>query len=254
MSPKVNRISIVLILGLAFTAYFGCSKVFHLSRTENQNYRISENLDIAEDSSLEEMVAPYKAELSAEMDDTIGQVLNTLTKKQPESDLGNWVTDVILDYTEQQTGKKYDFSIANYGGLRIPALTGGPITVGKIFELMPFDNMIVILHANGEVVRMLFNKMAERGGWPISRGVNYQIKEGVAENILINGHPLDDKTIYHVVMPDFIANGGDNCFFLENEKRTNPQILFRDALIQSVRTLTKAGKEVTSKIENRVRL
>jgi 2',3'-cyclic-nucleotide 2'-phosphodiesterase (5'-nucleotidase family) len=53
---------------------------------------------------------------------------------------------------EQKFGKKVDAAFINYGGIR-SYIAKGEITVGKIYELMPFDNLIVLQDLKGAVFK-----------------------------------------------------------------------------------------------------
>ncbi|MBL0145080.1 MAG: 5'-nucleotidase C-terminal domain-containing protein [Chitinophagaceae bacterium] len=44
----------------------------------------------------------------------------------------------------------------NYGGIRLPAIPAGNITRGKIFELAPFDNIIVLQKISGKTFQAFF--------------------------------------------------------------------------------------------------
>lgn len=71
-----------------------------------------------------------------------------------------------------------DFAVFNTGGLRRP-LPLGNITRGDVFELMPFENELVILTMNGEAVKKLVNFIATKGGAPVS-GLRLRIQDSVA--------------------------------------------------------------------------
>ena len=64
--------------------------------------------------------------------------------------------------TERLLGEPVDFAVINYGGMRIPAIPKGPITRGKIFELMPFDNLLVVVRLDVSILTQFINHMAAR--------------------------------------------------------------------------------------------
>jgi len=139
----------------------------------------------------------------------------------------------------------------NQGGIR-SYIPKGNITVGKIFELMPFDNLVVLQDVKGSVLQEFLDKTAGEGGWPVSTGITMSIKEKKAVQVLIGGKPLDANATYTIANSDYVANGGSDCEMLRKIPKMDKGYLFRDALLEYVAELTKQGKPVESKIENRV--
>jgi 2',3'-cyclic-nucleotide 2'-phosphodiesterase (5'-nucleotidase family) len=99
-----------------------------------------------------------------------------------------------------------DFAVQNYGGIRLPAIPKGDISVGKIYELMPFDNVMYIMELEGSIVQMFFDRMAESGGWPVSRNVYFEISYGKAKNIQIKGVPLAKSNNTGALIRDMIIS------------------------------------------------
>ena len=52
-----------------------------------------------------------------------------------------------------------DFVVLNYGGLRIQSMAAGPITMSKVYELMPFDNTLVVVDLLGSELNDLFYEL-----------------------------------------------------------------------------------------------
>ncbi|RLD20855.1 MAG: hypothetical protein DRI69_05485 [Bacteroidetes bacterium] len=228
----------------------GCSRTTHVASVEVTHSSISE---MDEDARINDMIEPYKEVMDAEMDVVIGVCAKTLEKGRPESTMGNWVADLLVERTSAKYGQTIDFAIQNQGGLRINALGAGEVTIGKLYELMPFDNMIVVLHMRGDSLMRLFDHMARSQGWPISSEVRYTISGDKATDVHIHGESLQSDHIYKFGLPDYIANGGDRCTFLANaDKRVDLDYLVRDAIIDHVRILTREGREMVSKEDGRV--
>src|SRR5690606_17080949 len=81
----------------------------------------------------------------------------------------------------------------------------------------------------------LLNRIAEKGGWPVSKSLSFTIQDEKARDVLINGKPIDPSKTYNIATNDYIANGGDNCDFLIDAPRTSTGLLVRDVLIQNLR-------------------
>lgn len=238
----------IRLLNPLFVFYFaivfsGCKTVQHLATAENEYLTIEDSISIV-DHPLELMVTDYRIELEAEMNEVIGINAENLVKGKVNSSMGNFVSDLLLSEAENNTGLEVDFAIQNYGGLRIRELPKGEITKGKLFELMPFDNLLVVVEMSGQDVISLCNRIAEYGGWPVSEGITFGIENEVADHIMIQGMPLDNNKKYHVAMPDYVANGGDSCPFMIGLPQIDTGIFIRHILISGVEQITAQGKQV----------
>ncbi len=202
------------------------------------------------DTTVLTMLAPYSDSIHKTMNTVIGFSTRGLSKKQPESELGNFMADCMRLMAEKRFGKKVDAAFINYGGIR-SYIPKGEITVGKIYELMPFDNLIVIQEVKGSIFKQFLLKVADRGGWPLS-GLTMKIKEKKPEQIFIDGKPIEDDAIYIIANSDYIANGGDDCEMLKALPQLNNGYLLRDALIEFIQQITKQGKPIDWKLEGRV--
>jgi len=213
-----------------------------------EDYKIDNQLKV--DSSIIKMLKPYKDSIQHSMYTVIGFSLKGLTKKQPESALGNFMADGMKAMAEKKFNKKIDIAFVNYGGIR-SYLPKGDITTGMIYELMPFDNLIVLQEVKGDILQQYLDKMAARDGWPVS-GLQMGIKDKKAVNILIGNQPFSKTTTYLVANSDYIANGGDGCDMLRGIEQININYLFRDALIEYVLSMTRQGKSIDTLTENRI--
>lgn len=213
------------------------------------NYKI--NTQPSVDNDYSRMLTPYKDSLNKSMNEVVGFSVNGLSKKQPESVLGNFMTDAMKAMAEKKFNKKIDAAFINYGGIR-SYIPKGEITVGKIFELMPFDNLIVLQELKGNVLKEFLQHCCAKGGFPVSYGITYSFKENKLADAFVNGKQIDDNATYTIANSDYIANGGDNCEMLKKLAKQNINYLMRDALIEYAKQLTFEGKTIDSKIENRV--
>ena len=169
-----------------------------------------------------------------------------LEKGTPESTLGDFVSDACLSEANKiyypADGKPADFIFLNNGGLR-KSLPKGNVTLGDVFELMPFENQLVVLTINGKLVKKIFNFIASKDGAPVS-GVRFQIKDHEAVNITINSEPLDSTKTYKAITSDYLANGGDSYDFLVDIKQESTNLKVRDAISQNLTQLGKQGKKL----------
>jgi 2',3'-cyclic-nucleotide 2'-phosphodiesterase (5'-nucleotidase family) len=240
-----------LLLFLSFIAATACSP--NLTRFSTQTDVIEVDRDVKPDAEYQQIIAPYKSELDAEMNVVIGRAAKTLTKQKVESTLGNFVADLIQEKASEAWGKAVDMSAVTIGGLRVP-INEGEITVGNVFELMPFENEIWILELDEKQSRQLFEYLAEVQNIAISNSVAV-VEEDKLEKFYINGYAFDPKRTYTLAISDYLANGGDSMFFLKDAKRVAKlELKYRDAILDYIRELNMEGQPVDANIEGRVKL
>ncbi len=236
--------SIILCTFLLFTIACSSSKQ-HISDVNVEYVRASEIYDHEGPSKIQEMIIPYKTEMESEMGLILGYLPEDLIKDRPNSNMGNWFADALLEMSNKYDNQNVDIAIQNYGGLRIPFLAKGEITKGNIYELMPFDNKLIVLDLNATLLQRLLDEIANSGGWPISQGLNFKIDNGKAVAIKFNEMDLDINKTYRVAMPDYIANGGGDCDFLIEIEQKHSGTYIRDVIIEYLSDLKNQNREIT---------
>jgi 2',3'-cyclic-nucleotide 2'-phosphodiesterase (5'-nucleotidase family) len=202
------------------------------------------------DTGLQSMLLPYRDSVDKAMGKVIGFTSAALKKQPLESELGNFMADCMRIMATRRFNKTVDAAFVNYGGIRAD-LPQGQITLRNIYELMPFDNLVVLQSLKGSLLHRFLDHIASKGGWPVS-GITMGIQNKQAIHIMINGKPLDENGTYLVANSDYVANGGDDCEMLKPVPQINMGYLYRDALINYIRELAAVNKPVQSAIENRV--
>ena len=238
-----------LLLIFILSLFAGC-KTWHDTAFQTKLYPIEDTIQPA--SAIDSLIFPYKKQLDTKMNTIIGQSAMVMEKGKPESLLGNWFADVMYEKAKERFNDSLDFAFQNFGGIRIPSLPKGNINIGKIYELMPFENYLVVIELDSATVQSLCDMIAARNGAPVSRHIRFGIANKKAVDIQINGAPLRNNRTYKVVLNNYIANGGDKCDFLKDKKRTELDILLRDAIIEYIKEKTAAGKQIQSKLNNRI--
>ncbi|MBM3922663.1 MAG: hypothetical protein FJ340_05590 [Sphingomonadales bacterium] len=236
----------ILVLLAAFAS---CRTVYFPSKAEYSSQRITKDLSI--DSSLYRIVRPYGDSVEKSMNTIIGTVRQTLEKEQPEGTLGNFMADAYLTMGAQQFDKPIDAAFVNFGGIRLQQLPAGPLTIGKIFELMPFDNVLVLQQLSGTQLQSFLDLVAARGGWPVS-GIRFSIRNKKAVDIFIRDRPLQPVAQYWILNSDFVASGGDNAEMLKSLPQLSTGYLARKALIDYVALQTRQQGFVGAQLEKRV--
>ncbi len=199
--------------------FLACSPEYKLQSYSDKLIEVEAELD----SSILSIINPYQIEIEDQMNEVLTYTKNNLTKGKPQSTIGNFVTDLCLDYADA------DICIMNNGGLRTN-IDKGPISRGKIYELMPFENELVILELNKNDYMGLLQYIVQRGGEPFS-GIKITIdnKGQIISNSWPVNFELGEKV--KVLTSDYLANGGDKMSFFKNKKQYKIGIKLRDAII-----------------------
>ena len=161
----------------------------------------------------------------------------TRTDGKKQSSLGNLMADLMFDKANElfkkETGKKVDFVFSNYGGIR-SGIQKGEVKVIHAFNLMPFDNTIVVAELTKEKTEELFEYFAVSDrAHPLSKQVKITFGKGGNIKILINGKPIEDGRTYYVATSNYLQKGGDNMnFFLNPESLYDSNYLVRDAITE----------------------
>ncbi len=244
----MNKGTIHLILTAGILFFYSCNPTYRAASVQYKDYPIE---NVQTDSSFISFLQPYSDSVNRSMSGVIATLAVDLEKKQPEGTLGNLMADAMKVMAEKYYAVPVDAAFVNYGGIRLSFVKAGIITKGKVFELMPFDNIIVLQKVSGKLLKEFLDHISSRGGWPVA-GITMEIKNGKAENVMINGKPLDADAVYTIANSDYVANGGDKCDMLRPIPQINHGFLFRDALIDYFASFNKAGKQITVTTENRV--
>ncbi|BBB31842.1 5'-nucleotidase [Thermotomaculum hydrothermale] len=215
--------------------------------TKVQWYHTDVSKDIPEDKEIVDIIKPYKDQLSKEMNTVIGYAEVDLVKGSPESTLGNFVADVIFD-TARHFDKDVDCAITNSGGLRAP-IYKGKIKVKDAFNLMPFQNRIVILKFSGKDFLELIREIVENRGEPVSN-LTINVTDGLID-AYVNGKQVEDYKTYKVATIDYLYKGGGSMPAMKKgELVKDTKVLLRDAIIEYI----KKHKKINEKIEGRILL
>jgi 2',3'-cyclic-nucleotide 2'-phosphodiesterase (5'-nucleotidase family) len=191
-------------------------------------------------TEIQQFLQPFHDSIDQRMSEVIGYADGDFVKMQPSGSLGSLVADAMLDAARLQN-QKVKGAICNYGGIRIPSMMKGDITVGKMYEMLPFENELVIVEVSGAVLHKWLSHIEVSGGWPIARTYDYEILEvedgggpGISTYLTLE-KGIEDDSLYYFATNDYVANGGDNCEFLKACKKINTGLLIRDVMIRYTR-------------------
>ncbi|MFM7823107.1 MAG: 5'-nucleotidase C-terminal domain-containing protein [Bacteroidota bacterium] len=191
------------------------------------------------------------------MDKVIGTSTVAMEKGKPESLLGNFVSDVckaeIDSFLVSKGLQSSDIFIFNIGGLR-GAFPNGNITLGDVYQVMPFDNELVWVDLSYDSLLSVVRYIREKGGAPIA-GMTMKLSGVGVENVtLLNGKALNSNNSFRIGTNDFLARGGDGMNMLNMEPNihsTGVKVL--DALINHIQMREQLKKPIESSTDGRIK-
>ena len=209
------------------------------------------NNQIKDDTAIVNQIAPYKAKLQAEISKVIGESESDMPKhKTGEYALGNWIADVYLEEAKAKF-QKAQIGLVASGGIRA-GIQKGPFTIGNAFEIMPFENELVVLTIKGSVLSEIIAEHFQSKKLNFS-GISVSLNSANS-TILLNGNPTHPDSLYYLATSDYLANGGDNLNMLK--KRTaifNTKTKVRTAIIEHIEKLSNTKKKIIAPTINRVK-
>ena len=240
-----------LAVTIAWLAISACSTV--LVPQKNIVTQTKIDTSIKEDEAIKAFYKSYKLSLDSQMNETIAYSEVEMQKGSSESILSNFFSDAIAS-TCKSKGINFDFAMpTTNGGIRT-SLPKGEIKLQNAFELMPFENELVVLYLDGSSVKKLVQFIVDKGGQPIS-GIRIEAQKGNIINITINNKPFEENKTYRVLTSDYLANGGDGIVaFKEARKRESLGLKVRDAIVEHMKTENSAGRKLNPSIDGRLKI
>ena len=245
----------VIFLTLFFSVSCG-KQNYYVSKIEGKQTAITDKEK--QDPQFENFIKPYREHIDKDLNNVLAYSPETLDKSTGkwQTAIGNLLADVTLQRGNTifmaREKKNIDFCILNHGGIR-SILPKGNVTTRTAYEIMPFENSLVVIALKGEQVLELVDYfIATQKPHPLS-GITFTIsKDNVAKNIQVQGKPVEKDAIYYVATNDYLANGGDNMnFFKKGVQKFDLDYKLRNILIdyfKEVDTIT-AKNDVRVSVE-----
>lgn len=186
------------------------------------------DVDLKPSAQVSALVREVEASIGKEYEKVIGEAKVDLNFRyyprespQPESSLGNWITDVMRWRTGTQVG------LHNSGAIRAD-IKAGHITKGDIFDVSPFRNTLVVFKLTAQQIKDVLENDVERG-WDRLQvsGIKYKyypkdvrpfgervvyIEIG-GEVIQKDGKVLEPEEVYSVVSNDYLVGHAKDKYF-----------------------------------------
>lgn len=168
---------------------------------------VDAHLDEKADQDFSDMIDAYSATVTEKMKEVIGYCPKALRKGNPESPLGNLTADGLIWMARKYYDVDADVSLYNSGGIR-SEISKGDVTLGDVYAVYPFDNVLSVVTMKGRDLKTLFEHMAEEGGMPVNKDVQLVIKGKKVKSVKVHGEPVENDKIYTVATIDYLVNTG----------------------------------------------
>lgn len=228
------------------------------------------NLEIGENPKVANVLYDYEFELNRAQDLTrvIGKAKESIPRNMDDggdSPLGNLVSDAMR--LRDRVGAS--FAMTNSLGIRAD-FDAGDITVGKLYEVFPFENTLVTMYLSGPELKKLFDYSAARtaeygcktqiqisGAYvelDCSRGRARTLRIGDAEKsttIIENYTLVAPNAFFLMATNDYIAAGGSGFYMLEqNTTKQDTALSLRDVVMDYIEN----KKELSAGNDERIKL
>ena len=196
----------LFVIFLTFLFIASCSqKNYQLTKIEGKRISITDKE--SQNQEIEKFVKPYREHINKDLDNILAYCPETLDKSEGkwQTTIGNLMADVTLQrgnlVFKAREKKDINICILNSGGIR-SILPKGNVTTRTAFEIMPFENSLVVIALKGEQIFELVDYfIVTQKPHPLS-GITFTISKDKTP-----------KNIYYVATNDYLSNGGDNMNF-----------------------------------------
>lgn len=233
MHFKIQHFVIIITILFGFSCR---DKQVHLSEIQGTQIPVESSSDVSE--PIESFMEPYRSHVNKVLDDPLAYAPTTISKNDGRynSSAGNLMADIVMEQAgpvfKSRTGKDIDFVVLNHGGIR-SVISKGNVTTRTAYEVMPFENTVVVLELQGKAVRELVSFLiGSKRPHPIS-GIQIVLdSKGDLESVSIGGKPFDERRSYYVATSNYLATGGDNMsFFSSGTTSVDLQYLIRNTMV-----------------------
>ncbi len=166
--------------------------------------------------------------------------------------LANLIVDAMLA-ANQAGDRPADIAIHNQGGIRAD-LPKGPITYGKLYEVIPMDNALEALDLTGADIKAILEVAVScpRVQTTVAgMSFTYDCRKpsgSRVSNLQVKGQPMDLQKVYRVETIDYLATGGDGQTAFTKGK--NP--VYGDPVVDVVAAYVTKNSPLNLKVEGRI--
>ena len=227
------------VILLTFNLIISCKSTSSYQTTKIEGKKIGVTNEKGENEAIVNYVKPYSDNINKDLNSVLAYCPETQDKSKGtwQSNIGNLLAEITFELGnpvfQKRENKTIDVCLLNHGGIRA-VIPKGDITTRTAFEVMPFENSLIIVGLTGKEIKTLAEYIIkEKKPHPLYGMKIYIDKNTLAINkIEINDKPLDENQLYYVGTSDYLANGGDNMtFFKESKIKFDMEYKLRNMMI-----------------------
>ena len=239
----MKRFILYIVLLISVLSCDNSRKELEVIDVKSSYTSVENSQQIPPDTVFTKIISTYKKGIDTIMNDIVAISNNVFYRHKPSGSLDNLVTDAMVAEVNNKVDLKVDFAMYNYYGLRMP-LPKGEITLGNVYELLPFSNELTFVHLSPSGMQGLIKYIYVNNGMPLS-GMSISYNDSLNYEAKINGEIIDTTSYYWVVTSDYSANGGDKMdFFKQSDSVYYTGILIRDALLHYFKNIKENNLEL----------
>ena len=192
-----------------------------------ENITVSKTL-ASESKEINKIVSKYNDEVAPIIEEVIGVSGEEIDRYN----CAYWIADVLNKRAESQ------IAFINIGGIRsnaFPIYSNQNITVGKIWEIYPFDNEVKTCVMKVKDIITMY----ETSG--IIHSSNVSVKNN---NLYVDGKLIDSSEKIHVSTIDYLFDNTSYPFLTSEDPKLIGNVL-RDYIIEEIKEFTKRGDNWT---------
>jgi 2',3'-cyclic-nucleotide 2'-phosphodiesterase (5'-nucleotidase family) len=225
------------VVFITIACLYACNeKPKKLSKISGKQLPITDS--IIDTDSVDKFITPYRKHINEVLDSALAYAPSAISKNDGyfNTSAGNLMADIVISEAnpifKSRTGQNIDFVVLNHGGIR-SVISEGKVSERTAYEVMPFDNSIVVIALKGKSVRNLISFLINtKKPHPIG-GIQIILnKNGSLQDLNIQGKPFDENKPYYIATSDFLANGGNDMgFFSDGLNSVDLNYMIRNAMI-----------------------
>ena len=174
---------------------------------------VDKRLDNRVDATFSSIIEDYAAEVKEKMEVKLGYAPYYINRGTPESALGNLTADGLIWMAKQFHNKTADVAVYNSGGVRAN-ISKGDVTLGDVYAVYPFDNVLSLVTIKGSKLKELLKKVP--GSLYVNAGVKIVKSGSSITTMTVGGKTISDSQNYTVATIDYISDNDAYTSIFEN--------------------------------------
>ena len=216
--------------------------------------QISVDTTLSAMETIDNIIEPYRRQLNQTLDTPLSYAPENITKTEGQwnTPLGNLMADLMRERASAVMHRRgipaVDMALHNFGGMRA-SISKGPVTERNAFEVMPFENKLVVLAIKGSGVNKMVEFLVGASRPHAISGIEIALQSnGNLKHAYVRGEPIKDNDTYYIATSDYLVRGGDGMgFFSEQDTVYDTGYKIRNAMVDYF----KANDTLRAQIDNR---